>query len=354
MAAKKASKKEFLKDTIQHIDITKHNVVAVVEAMKHMAFTARDLARAADIYDKMLADKECGVILCLAGSLISAGLKKVIVDMVRNNMVDAIVSTGANIVDQDFFEGLGYKHYIAADEFKSGTRDGELRELMIDRIYDTFIDEEELRVCDDTTKKIFDELEHRPYSSREIIREMGAYLHKHGKTADSIVLECYKRDVPIFVPAFSDCSAGFGIVAHQHERGDGPKVSIDSGKDFYELTQLKLKCKDTGLFMIGGGVPKNFAQDIVVAAEILTDADAPMHKYAVQITVADVRDGALSSSTLKEASSWGKVDTVYEQMVFSEATLAVPLIVGYAYHKGSWKGRTGKKWASLLEGAAVV
>jgi deoxyhypusine synthase len=302
----------------------------------------------------MLKDKECGVILCLAGSLISAGLKKVFVDMIRNNMVDAIVSTGANIVDQDFFEGLGYKHYIAEDEFKSGTRDGELRELMIDRIYDTFIDEEELRICDEVTQKIFDELEPRPHSSREIIREMGAYLSRHGKTPDSIVLEAYKKDVPIFVPAFSDCSAGFGIVAHQHARGDGPKVSIDSGKDFYELTQLKLKCKDTGLFMIGGGVPKNFAQDIVVAAEILTDADAPMHKYAVQITVADVRDGALSSSTLKEASSWGKVDTVYEQMVFSEATLAVPLIVGYAYHKGSWKARTGKKWASLLEQAPVA
>ena len=354
MAAKKLTKKDYLKETIQHIDITKTNVVPVVEAMKHMAFTARDLHRAADIYDKMLKDKECGVILCLAGSLISAGLKKVFVDMIRSNMVDAIVSTGANIVDQDFFEGLGYKHYIAADEFKSGTRDGELRELMIDRIYDTFIDEEELRVCDEVTEKIFNDLEPRPHSSREIIREMGAYLAKYGKTPDSIVLEAYKRDVPIFVPAFSDCSAGFGIVAHQHARADGPKVTIDSGKDFYELTQLKLKCADTGLFMIGGGVPKNFAQDIVVAAEILTDKDAPMHKYAVQITVADVRDGALSSSTLTEASSWGKVDTVYEQMVFSEATLAVPLIVGYAFQKGSWKGRTGKKWASLLEQAAVA
>ena len=102
--------------------------------------------------------------------------------------------------------------------------------------------------------------------------------------------------------------------------------------------------------MIGGGVPKNFAQDIVVAAEILGD-DAPMHKYAVQVTVADVRDGALSSSTLKEASSWGKVDTVYEQMVFSEATLAVPLIVGYAYHKGAWKNRKAKAWTRVLERA---
>ena len=349
-----ANKSEFLKDTVQHYDITKYNVIPVVDAMRHMAYSARDLARAADIYDRMLRDNDCGVILCLAGSLISAGLKKIFVDLLRNNMVDAIVSTGANIVDQDFFEGLGYRHYIAADEFKSGTRDGELRELMIDRIYDTFIDEEELRVCDDTTLKIFDELEPRPYSSRELIREMGAYLDRGNlKTSDSIVYEAFKKDVPIFCPAFSDCSAGFGIVAHQHARGDAPKVTIDSGKDFYELTQLKIKNPDTGLFMIGGGVPKNFAQDIVVSAEIL-GVDAPMHKYAVQITIADVRDGALSSSTLKEASSWGKVDTVYEQMVFSEATLAVPLIAGYAYNKGGWKQRAERRWSRALEPAAVV
>ena len=154
--------------------------------------------------------------------------------------------------------------------------------------------------------------------------------------------------MPIFCPAFSDCSAGFGLVAIQHSRGDGPKVSWDGGKDFYELTQLKIKNTDTGLFMIGGGVPKNFTQDIVVAAEVLGH-DAPMHKYAVQVTVADVRDGALSSSHAQGSLSWGKVDTVYEQMVFSEATLAVPLIVGYGYHKGAWKGRTARKWSALLE-----
>ena len=353
-----SKKKEYLNKAIEHVDITKHNVVPLVDSMASMAYSARDLHRAAEIYDRMLRDKDCGVILCLAGSLISAGLKKVFVDMIRNNMVDAVVSTGANMVDQDFFEALGFKHYIAADDFKSGTRDGELRDLMIDRIYDTFIDEEELRVCDETTQKIFDEIDPAPYSSRELLREFGAYLERNGgpKTPDSIIYEAYKRDVPIFVPAFSDCSAGFGIVAHQHARiGAGrPYVSFDSGKDFYELTQLKLKSKDTGLFMIGGGVPKNFAQDIVVAAEILTEDEAPMHKYAIQITVADVRDGALSSSTLKEASSWGKVDTVYEQMVYSEATLAVPLIVGYAYHKAGWKARTGRKWNQLLEQPAAA
>jgi len=355
--ASRSSKKKFLNQTIEHFDITKQpGIVPVVEAMKQMAFTARDLHRAADIYDRMLRDKECGVILCLAGSLISAGLKKVFVDMLRNNMVDAIVSTGANMIDQDFFEALGFRHWMAEDQFKSGMFDGELREHAIDRIYDTFIDEDELRICDETTQKIFDELEPRPYSSRELLEEIGRYIDDNGgpKTdSGSIIYECFRKQVPIFVPAFSDCSAGFGIVAHQNARQDEPHVSFDSGKDFYELTQLKIKNPTTGLLMIGGGVPKNFAQDIVVAAEVLGN-DAPMHKYAIQITVADVRDGALSSSTLKEASSWGKVDTVYEQMVYSEATLALPLIAGYAYHKGGHKARKGKKWNSLLQSAAVV
>ena len=328
--------------------MTKHDVSPLIEQMRHTAFSARDLARAADIYHRMLDDKECGVILCLAGSLISAGLKQVFVDMIRHNMVDAIVSTGANIVDQDFFEALGFQHYIADDQYKAGLHDDVLRDLHIDRIYDTFIDEDDLRICDDVTKIIADELAPRPYSSREFIREMGVYLKEHGKTPHSIVSAAYECDVPIFCPAFSDCSAGFGLVAHQHSRGDQPKVSIDSAKDFYELTQLKIRNPTTGLLMVGGGVPKNFAQDIVVSAEIL-GVDAPMHKYAVQITVADTRDGALSGSTLKEASSWGKVDTVFEQMVFSEATIAVPLVCGFAYHQGAWKRRTGKHWAKLLD-----
>ncbi len=346
------TKQELLNDRVQHIDIQQHNVVPLVDAMAKMAYSSRDTARAAEIYDRMLRDTDCGVILCLAGSLISAGLQKIFVDLIRNNMVDAIVSTGANIVDQDFFEALGFNHYIAPDEYKYGTGDAVLRELMIDRIYDTFIDEEELRICDDTTRLIADSLPKRPTSSREFIREMGAYLERKGNTPeaggrDSIVLAAYQKDVPIFVPAFSDCSAGFGLVAHQHANQGGPMLSIDSAKDFYELTQLKIANPTTGLLMIGGGVPKNFAQDIVVAADVL-GVDASMHKYAIQITVADSRDGALSGSTLKEASSWGKVDTTFEQMVYSEATLALPLIAGYASHKNSAAARKGKRWTRLL------
>jgi deoxyhypusine synthase len=329
-------KKDLLKKKVEPIDIKKIDSTDIISAMKNMSFSARDLANAADLYDRMLKDKNCAVILTLAGSTSAAGCMQVYVDMVKNNMIDAIVATGASIVDMDFFEALGFRHYQGTPFID----DKLLRKLYIDRIYDTYIDEEQLQVCDRSIKKIADALDPRPYSSREFIREMGKYLQKHSKKKDSLVQVAYEYDVPVFCPAFSDSSAGFGLVLHQTERPEN-HVSIDSVKDFLELTMIKIKAGGTGLLMIGGGVPKNFAQDTVVCAEIL-GKEVPMHKYAVQITVADVRDGACSSSTLKEANSWGKVDASFEQMVYSEATIALPLLASYAYHKGNWKKR--KKW----------
>jgi deoxyhypusine synthase len=238
----------------------------------------------------------------------------------------------------DFFEGLGFKHYQGD---KDGTDDNTLRDLYIDRIYDTYIDEEELQHTDGTIFEIAQSCERRPYSSREFIREMGKYLVKNGKKENSLVKLAYEHDVPIFCPAFSDSSAGFGLVKHQVEN-PGNYMSIDSVADFRELTMLKVHAGTTGIMMIGGGVPKNFLQDTVVCAEILGYENTAMHKYAVQITVADVRDGACSSSTLKEAASWGKVNTTHEQMVFAEGTSVIPLLASAAYHEGDWKKR--KKW----------
>lgn len=349
------TKQQLLARTVEHVDIKRHNVVPLVEAMQHMAFSARDLSRAADIYDRMVRDPDCGVIVCLAGSLISAGLKQIFIDLIRNRMIDAIVSTGANMIDQDFFEALGYRHYVAAEEYKSGMYDSYLRDNQIDRIYDTFIDEDELRVCDETIKELCDTLPPGAYSSRELLHKLGAQLAGGRAKTDSIIQASYECGVPIFCPAFSDSSAGLGSVAHYHERAKAGRktTAFDSAKDFYELTQIKLQNPCTGLFMVGGGVPKNFAQDIVVAADIIYGIDAgaheypQMHKYAVQVTVADARDGALSGSTLKEASSWGKVDTVFEQMVFSEATLALPLIAGYVYHRRGWETRNYRRFADI-------
>ncbi len=327
---------------IKHIDIKSFDTTNIVNQMGDTAFQARNLYRASKIYEMMLQDKDCLVYFTLAGSLISAGMKSIIVDLLKNNMIDAIVSTGANIVDQDFFEALGYKHYQGS-QFVD---DNELRELMIDRIYDTYIDEEDLRVCDMTIAEIANSLSPRPYSSREFIEAMGKYLVDNNKGQDSIVRTAYEKGIPIFCPAFSDSSAGFGLVHHQYNT-KGDTVSIDSAKDFLELTKTKIEIGTSGIFMLGGGVPKNFIQDVVVAAEVL-GIDADMHKYAVQITVADERDGALSGSTLKEASSWGKVETNYEQMVYSEITIALPLIASYAYHSKSKEGRKERRLNDIL------
>ncbi len=339
-------KAELLSKTVEHIDIKSFDARPIIDQMANMSFTSRDLARATGIYNMMLEDKDCTIFLVIAGSTSAGGCMDLYADLLRNNMVDAVVATGATIVDMDFFEGLGHKHYQALEIPDDNT----LRSLYIDRIYDTYIDEEQLQDCDMTIGAIANGLEPRAYSSREFIREMGRYLAEHGKKENSLVKLAYEHDVPIFCPAFVDSSAGFGLVKHQVERmKEGkPYMVLDAIADFRELTDIKIAAGASGLLMIGGGVPKNFIQDTVVCAEILGHHDVAMHKYAVQITVADTRDGACSSSTLKEAASWGKVQTVHEQMVFAEAGSVMPLLASDAYHRGHWKTRPARGWAKLF------
>ena len=336
------SKKDFLKKPIEHIDITSFDSRKIISSMEKMSFVSRETANAANIYNEMLKDNECTIFLTLAGSTSAAGCMNIYKDLVKYNMVDAIVATGASIIDMDFFEALGFRHYQGS-QFQDDT---ELRKNYIDRIYDTYIDEDELQVCDKKICEIADNLEPRSYTSREFIHEMGKYLKKNSVKKGSLIETAYDNNVPIFCPAFTDSSAGFGLVIHQ-EKSPNSHITIDSIREFRELTEIKIQSKGSGLFMIGGGVPKNFIQDTVICAELL-GKEVAMHKYAIQITVADSRDGACSSSTLKEASSWGKVDITKEQMVFAEATSVLPLIASDAYHRAEWKNRDRKNFSKIF------
>jgi deoxyhypusine synthase len=261
-------------------------------------------------------------------------------------MVDAIIATGASIIDMDFFEALGFKHYQGS-QFQDDT---ELRKNYIDRIYDTYIDEDDLQECDEIICSVANTLANtgpaKAYTSREFIVELGAFLKKNAKKKGSLIETAYDNNVPIFCPAFTDSSAGFGLVMHQ-EQNPKNHITMDSIREFRELTEIKLQSKQSGLLMIGGGVPKNFIQDTVVCAELL-GKKVDMHKYAIQITVADTRDGACSSSTLKEASSWGKVDVTKEQMVFAEATSVLPLIASDAYHRKKWEKREKRNFSNIF------
>jgi len=340
-------KAELLSTEVEHIDITTFDARPIIDSMGKMSFTSRDLARASGIYNQMLADKDCTVFLVIAGSTSAGGCMDLYAELIRSNMVDCVVATGATIVDMDFFEGLGHKHYQANEVPDDDT----LRSLYIDRIYDTYIDEEDLQHVDHTIFEIAETLEPKAYSSRAFIREMGKYLVEHGKKDNSLVKLAYEHDVPIFCPAFVDSSAGFGLVKHQVDamKAGKPYMMIDAVADFRELTDIKIASGVSGLLMVGGGVPKNFIQDTVVCAEILGHDDVEVHKYAVQITVADVRDGACSSSTLQEAASWGKVNTAIEQMVFAEAGSVMPLLASDAYHREFWKTREKRRWSQLFD-----
>ena len=335
-------KKDLLSKEVEHIDITSFDARKIISSMEKMSFVSRETANAANIFNEMLRDQDCTIFLTLAGSTSAAGCMHVYRDMVKYNMVDAIVATGASIIDMDFFEAIGFKHYRGS-QYQNDT---ELRDNYIDRIYDTYIDEDELQMCDKTICEIANKLEPKSYTSREFINEIGKYLKLNAKKKGSLIEMAYENNVPIFCPAFTDSSAGFGLVMHQ-EKNPKKHLTIDSIREFRELTEIKIRSKGSGLFMIGGGVPKNFIQDTVICAELL-GKNVDMHKYAVQITVADSRDGACSSSTLKEASSWGKVDITKEQMVFAEATSVLPLIASDAFHRAEWKNRNRKNFSKIF------
>ena len=337
------NKKSLLNSPVEHIDIKSFDARKIIDGMGKMSFTSRDTAKAASIYNEMLADKDCSIFLTLAGSTSAGGCMNLYTDLVKNNMVDTIVATGASIIDMDFFEALGFRHYQGS-QFQDDT---ELRKNYIDRIYDTYIDEEELQACDQTICDIANKMKPKSYTSREFIKELGKYLKTNAKKKGSLIEAAYDNDVPIFCPAFTDSSAGFGLVMHQDQNPD-KHLTIDSVREFRELTEIKLQSKQSGLLMIGGGVPKNFVQDTVVCAELL-GKKVEMHKYAIQVTVADTRDGACSSSTLKEASSWGKVDVTKEQMVFAEATSVLPLIASDAYHRAHWKNRQKRSFQKIFK-----
>ena len=327
-----------LKKTVEHIDITKYDVTDLVNELRSTSFTSREIYNACQLYKQMLEEEELTVILTIAGSTQAAGCLKLYRDLVRYNMVDIIVATGASIIDMDLFEGLGNKHYIGS----SKADDNILREEYIDRIYDTFISEDDLKQVDNFIADFADKISDTTMSSREFLNKLGWHL----RTSNSLVQECYKEDVPIFCPALNDSAAGIGLLMHQTNNPDSHLV-IDSIKDLRELTYLKVEMQNTGLFMVGGGVPKNFAQDIVVAAEAIGHR-VPMHQYAIQLTVADVRDGACSSSTLDEASSWGKVDNTNTEMVYGEATSTLPIIANYAFNCTDLENRKRRKLHELF------
>ena len=248
-------------------------------------------------------------------------------------MVDVVVSTGA-IISQDYYQVRGGRHYHGHPE----ADDKELRDLYIDRLYDTFIDEEKYWETDLAVSKFADALAGKSLSSRAFLALLAEGC-KHDR--GSILGACARRGIPLFVPALNDSSIGIGLTEHYHRaRKAGKKpFEISSIRDNYELTQIVVKSPATAAVYVSGGVPKNYINDSIVMSYIF-GIDTGGHKYALQVTTDAPHWGGLGGSTLSEATSWGKVSKkATHEMAFVETSVSLPLIYGYALQKNAARGR---------------
>jgi deoxyhypusine synthase len=332
---KKRQKKELLKTRISQVNFEEVSSVAdLVDSFRSSSIQARNIGQCANVFGKMLTDEERPtIILGLAGPLIAAGLRKVIRDMVHYNMVDIIVSTGA-VLYQDYYQSLGGGHYFGSPN----ADDAKLRDLLVNRIYDTYVDEELFATDDTLIGNFADKLERRNYSSREFLSLLSATIDDE----ESILATAHKKGIPVFCPAINDSSIGIGLTEHyvNARKNSEQPIAIDSIRDNYELTQCVVASSRTAAFYVAGGVPKNYINDSIVMAYIF-GKDTGGHKYALQMTTDVPHWGGLSGSTLAEAQSWGKVNKeANHAMAFVEPSVSFPLIYGYAFQKGLYKNRS--------------
>ncbi len=336
-------KRELLSKPVEAVDPKSTKTVSdLLHAYQSMSVQARNLGKCLEVYENMLSDERRPVIfLGLAGPLIAGGLRETIRTMVDLGLVDVIVSTGA-IMYQDIYQARGYKHYIGTPN----SDDAKLRDLYIDRIYDTYVDEEKFIETDTWIGEFASSLEPRGYSSREFMELLGRQLSDE----KSIVATAAKRGVPIFIPAINDSSIGIGLTSHYRwaKANNKPRMYIDSIRDNYELTQIVVKYKNTAAIYIAGGVPKNFINDSVVMGYVF-NVDTGGHLYAFQLTTDAPHWGGLSGSTLEEATSWGKIaKKATRATAYVDPMVSLPLVVTAVVQDGygnkrprlklTWKG----------------
>jgi len=312
----------------------KTTVAELLDSYREASFQARALGNCAAIFAQMLRDRDRPTIfLGLAGSLIAAGMRQIITDLIEQNMVDVVVSTGA-IVSQDLYQARGGRHYHGSVD----ADDKELRDLYIDRLYDTFIDEEKYWKTDLAVSQFADSLAGKTLSSRAFLTLLAESAKKD---SGSILGACARNGVPLFVPALNDSSIGIGLTEHYHRmraKGREP-MTISSIRDNYELTQIVVNSPATAAVYVSGGVPKNYINDSIVMSYIF-GIDTGGHRYAIQVTTDAPHWGGLGGSTLSEATSWGKVSKkASHEMAFVETSVALPLLYGYALQKQAHKGR---------------
>jgi deoxyhypusine synthase len=323
----KRAKSKFLQQPVRHLDLKGvQNLFDLVQAFQHTSFQSRNVFKCFEVFRKMLRDPACVIFIGLSGAMIPGGMRRVIRDMIEMKLIDVIVSTGANIF-HDIFESFGYRHYVGSEEGD----DDALRRNRIVRVYDALMDDHEINRVIHLLSIVPEELEESVVSSRRYLEVLGSRL----KDEASILHTASQYGVPIFVPALSDSSIGIGLTfLHAQKKVTSEGLVIDQIRDSFEIAQLKKMSPVTGAIYIGGGVPKNYIQQLGPVSELLF-REKRGHRYAFQVTTDDPKWGGLSGCTFEEAKSWGKIEkeSVYAA-VYMDATIALPLLVGAILQEG--------------------
>ncbi|MBM4325056.1 MAG: deoxyhypusine synthase [Deltaproteobacteria bacterium] len=324
---KKKGKSTFLRKPVQPIDLKKtNNLYDLIQAFQRTSFQSRNLFKCFEVFRKMLSDPSCIIFMGLSGAMIPGGMRKVIRDMIEMRLIDVLVSTGANMF-HDLFESFGYRHYIGSAEGD----DDALRKHRIVRVYDSLMDDHEINQVIKLLSKVPEELGEKIVSSRRYLEVIGNYIQDNG----AILKTAARYGVPVFVPALSDSSIGIGLTfLHARKKNPSEGLIIDQIRDSFEIAQLKKIAKLTGAIYVGGGVPKNYIQQLGPVSELLFRRESG-HRFAFQVTADDPKWGGLSGCTFEEAKSWGKIErkSAYAA-VYMDATVALPLLVGAMLQEG--------------------
>ena len=313
-------KNEILSTPTRPLKIDKSkSVSALLEKMQGISFQGRNLAAAYQVWKKMLGDRVM-IMMGMSGAMVPAGMRRLVVYMIKNRMIDCLVTTGANLF-HDIHETLGRLHFQCSPNID----DVHLQKHLIDRMYDTLADEEEFRDADAMIGRFAASLDQsRPYTTREFLYLLGKDLAKRAKE-DGLVTAAYRAGVPLYCPAVADSSIGIGIAENRYEGKN--QFTFDVVGDVLETAHLAGDSPNSGVVYFGGGTPKNFVQQTEVTAAFMRSSTEG-HKYAVQIVTDAPHWGGLSGCTLEEAQSWGKIAHDASMVtVHCDSTIAMPMLV---------------------------
>lgn len=300
---------------IEHSD----TISDVLRKMTHTGFQGRQLGQAADVWTQMIEDEKCTIFLGLAGALVPAGMRRLLVWLIENRMLDVLVSTGANLF-HDLHESLGRFHFQSS----SSVDDVDLAREMIDRMYDILASEREFREHDAWVGRWSGTLERgRPYTTREFLHLLGKEVATVA-VEDGILTAAYRHGVPIYVPALGDSSYGIALAAAR--QAGISQIQFDIVRDVVETAEIAYRSGRTGVIYLGGGTPKNFINQTEVTASVFGE-DVHGHTYALQVTADAPHWGGLSGCTFEEAQSWGKIAPQARMVtVHADTTIALPLL----------------------------